>query len=101
MSTNPHRPRTVIVFSVELAVFDEQALARAAKARAREDGLSDEDWTFMRSGVPDDLIMLLDPGLMPDAGFEILQSTCEVIDVNEPSEPRQPSEVGAHAVNQR
>lgn len=71
-------PRTVLVFSVDLAVFDEDALGRAATARAREDGLSDEVWASMRSGMTDDLVMLLDPGLIADAGFEILQSTCEV-----------------------
>lgn len=89
MSGAPPMPRTVLVFSVELAVFDEAALARAAKARAREDGLDDEVWASMRSGISDDLVMLLDPGLIADAGFEILQSTCEVCEVNE------------HAVEQR
>ena len=89
MSGVPSRPRTVLVFCVELAVFDEDALGRAAKARAREDGLSDEAWASMRSGMPDDLIMLLDPGLVADAGFEIIQSTCEV------------SEVSEHAIDQR
>ncbi|WP_447778068.1 hypothetical protein [Variovorax boronicumulans] len=89
MSGVPSRPRTVLVFCVEPAVFDEDALGRAAKARAREDGLSDEAWASMRSGMPDDLIMLLDPGLVADAGFEIIQSTCEV------------SEVSAHAFDQR
>ncbi|TSD56938.1 hypothetical protein FFI97_022455 [Variovorax sp. KBS0712] len=82
-------PRTVVMFSIELAVFDENALTRAAMARAREDGLDDEVWASMRSGICDDLIMLLDPGLVADAGFEILQSTCEV------------SEVSEHAVDQR
>lgn len=89
MSAFTSRPRTVLVFSIELAVFDEEALGHAAKARAREDGLSDEVWASMRSGISDDLIMLLDPGLVADAGFEILQSTCEV------------SEVSEHAVHQR
>lgn len=78
MSGIPARPRTVLVFSVELAVFDEDALARAARARAHDDGLDDAVWASMRSGMSDDLIMLLDPGLVADAGFEILQSTCEV-----------------------
>lgn len=78
MSSVPPTPRTVLVFSVELAVFDEEALGHAAQARARQDGLSDEVWASMRSGMTDDLIMLLDPGLIADAGFEILQSTCEV-----------------------
>ncbi|WP_099790698.1 hypothetical protein [Variovorax sp. 54] len=77
------------MFSVELAVFDEDALARAAQTRAREDGLDDAVWTSMRSGMSDDLIMLLDPGLVADAGFEILQSTCEVC------------ERGQHAIDQR
>ena len=76
-------PRTVLVFSVELAVFDEEALGRAAKARAREDGLSDEVWASMRSGMTDDLVMLLDPGLIADAGFGILQSTCAASELGE------------------
>ncbi|MNK17673.1 hypothetical protein D3C87_358660 [compost metagenome] len=92
MSGASSMPRTVLVFSVELAVFDEEALARAAKARAREDGLNDEVWASMRSGISDDLVMLLDPGLIADAGFEILQSTCEVCEATEVSE---------HAVDQR
>ncbi|QFZ81869.1 hypothetical protein ABL840_04775 [Variovorax sp. NFACC27] len=89
MSGASSTPRTVLVFSVELAVFDEEALERAARARAREDGLSDEVWASMRSGMTDDLVMLLDPGLIADAGFEILQSICEV------------SEVSEHAIDQR
>lgn len=88
----PATPRTVVVFSIELAVFDEKALAGAARGRAREDGLDDEVWASMRSGISDDLVMLLDPGLVADAGFEILQSTCEVCEVNEGSQ---------HAVDQR
>lgn len=78
MSGAPAKHRTVLVFSVELAAFDEEALGRAAKARAREDGLSDKAWASMRSGMSDDLVMRFDPGLGTDAGFEILQSTCEV-----------------------
>ncbi|MGJ7570916.1 hypothetical protein ACSFBX_10315 [Variovorax sp. RB2P76] len=89
MSGIPARPRTVLVFSVELAVFDEDALARAAKTRAHDDGLDDEVWASMRSGMSDDLIMLLDPGLVADAGFEILQSTCEVCEGDQ------------HAIDQR
>jgi len=72
------RTRTVLVFTAELAVFDEAALSRAAKTRALEDGLSEAEWASMRSGLSDDLVMLLDPGLIAEAGFEILQSTCEV-----------------------
>ncbi|MDP9881099.1 hypothetical protein J2W25_005173 [Variovorax boronicumulans] len=82
-------PRTVVVFSIELAVFDEEALRSSAECRARKDGLNDEAWASMRSGMSDDLIMLLDPGLVADAGFEILQSTCEVCEVIE------------HAIDQR
>ena len=74
------------------ATFDEDALRRAAMARAGEDGLSDEAWASMRSSISDDLIMLLDPGLVADAGFEIIQSTCEVCVVQEGSQ---------HAVDQR
>lgn len=88
----PAMPRTVVVFSIELAVFDEEALAGAARVRARDDGLDDEAWASMRSGISDDLVMLLDPGLVADAGFEILQSACEVCEVQEESE---------HAVDQR
>lgn len=69
--------RTTLVFTAELAVFDEKALAQAAKTRALEDGLSEAEWASMRTGLSDDLVMLLDPGLITDAGFEILQSTCE------------------------
>ncbi|MCY1543849.1 hypothetical protein D9M68_796830 [compost metagenome] len=92
MSGPPPMPRTVVVFSIELSVFDEEALAGAARVRAREDGLDDEVWASMRSGISDDLVMLLDPGLIADAGFEIIQSTCEVCEVNEGSQ---------HAVDQR
>jgi hypothetical protein len=66
------------VFTAELAVFDEEALRHAARARARQDGLSEVVWASMRSSPSDDLVMLLDPGLVAGAGFEILQSTCEV-----------------------
>lgn len=70
--------RTTLVFTAELAVFDEEALARAAKTRALEDGMSEAEWASMRTGLSDDLVMLLVPGLIADAGFEILQSACEV-----------------------
>lgn len=92
MSGIPTTPRTMLVFTVELAVFDEDALRRAAQARASKDGLSDEVWASMRSGLCDDLVMLLDPGLIADAGFEILQSACEVSPVNGE---------GGHAIDQR
>ncbi|EJL72246.1 hypothetical protein PMI12_03987 [Variovorax sp. CF313] len=95
---SPAMPRTVVVFSIELAVFDKDALARAAQVRAREDGLDDEAWASMRSGISDDLVMLLDPGLVTDAGFEIIQSTCEVSEVGETNEV---DEVDEHAVDQR
>jgi len=83
MSGSYSRPRTVLLLTIELAVFDEQALEHAAKARASEDGLKDEVWASLRSGMSDDLIMLLDPGLVAGAGFEIIQSTCEVSEVSE------------------
>ena len=70
--------RTRMVFTAELAISDEEALRQAARARAFKDGLTDEEWASMRSGMSDDLVMLLDPGLMAGAGFEILQSMCEV-----------------------
>jgi hypothetical protein len=93
----PCRPRTVMVLSVELAVFDQEALARAANERAREDGLSDETWASLRCGMSDDLIMLLDPGLVAGAGFEIIQSTCEVSD----GRGQRFDDGSAHAADQR
>jgi len=66
-----------LVFTADIDVFDEEALRQAASAQARKEGLSDDDWTAIRQGVASDLIMLLDPGAMPGAGFEIRQSVCE------------------------
>ncbi|MFM9925450.1 hypothetical protein VLK31_20845 [Variovorax sp. H27-G14] len=68
--------RTTLVFTADLAVFYKAALQHAAMARALEDGLSEAEWASMRVGLSDDLVMLLDPGLMVGAGFEILQSAC-------------------------
>lgn len=73
--------RTMLVFTAELVVFNEAALRRAARARALEDGLGEQEWASMRSSVSDDLVMLLDPGLVAGAGFEILQSACDVREV--------------------
>ena len=52
----------------------------------------------MRSGMPDDLVMLLDPGLVEGAGFEILQSTCEVCEASETCEV---NEANGHVLDQR
>ncbi len=71
--------RRVLVFTAELAVFDEEALSRVARVQARKDGLADEVWASLRAGTADDLVMLLDPGSIADAGFEILHSTCEAV----------------------
>ena len=65
MTGIPSRSRRVLVITIELAVFDKQALGHAAEARAREDGLNDEVWAAMRSGMSDDLIMQLDRGSLP------------------------------------
>lgn len=70
--------QTRMVFFANLAIFDEAALRRAVRARAREDGLSEAQSSSMRSSPSDDLVMLLDPGLIAYAGFEIFRSTCEV-----------------------
>lgn len=71
--------RRILVFTAEVAVFDEEALSPAASVQARKDGLADEAWATLRASPADDLVMLLDPGLIADAGFEILHSTCEVV----------------------
>jgi hypothetical protein len=71
--------RRVLVFTAEIAVFDEEALSRAARVQARKDGLADEVWASLRAGTTDDLVMLLDPGSIADAGIEILHSTCEAV----------------------
>jgi len=66
-----------LVFTADIDVFDEEALRRAACAQASEEGLTEEGWASMRQGVASDLIMLLDPGGIAGAGFEIRHSACE------------------------
>ena len=64
-------------FTADIDVFDEEALRRAACAQASEEGLTEEGWASLRQGIASDLIMLLDPGSLPGAGFEIRHSACE------------------------
>ncbi|MCY1236495.1 hypothetical protein D9M72_491520 [compost metagenome] len=66
-----------LVFTASIDVFDEEALHRAACAQASKEGLTEEGWTSLRQGIASDLIMLLDPGAIPGAGFEIRHSACE------------------------
>ncbi|CAN7595275.1 hypothetical protein [Variovorax paradoxus] len=66
-----------LVFTAGVTVFDEEALRRAACAQAAREGLSKESWVSLRQGMASDLIMLLDPGSIPGAGFEIRHSVCE------------------------
>jgi len=74
--------RATLVFTAEITVYDEEALRRAALARAQEDGLGEQEWAAIRQspaqGVAHDLVMLLDPGVVDGAGFKILHSQCEV-----------------------
>ncbi|TSD54686.1 hypothetical protein FFI97_025260 [Variovorax sp. KBS0712] len=80
--------RATLVFTAEITVYDEEALRRAALARAQEDGLSELEWAAIRQNpgqsqgqaVAHDLVMLLDPGLIDGAGFEILHSQCEAVE---------------------
>jgi len=66
-----------LVFTADIDVFDEEALRRAALAQACKEGLSEDGWASLRRGITSDLIMLLDPGSIPGAGFEIRHSVCE------------------------
>jgi hypothetical protein len=66
-----------LVFTASIDVFDEEALRRAACAQASKEGLTGEGWASLRQGIASDLIMLLDPGSIPGAGFEIRHSACE------------------------
>ncbi len=78
--------RATLIFRAEITVYDEDALRRAALARAQEDGLSEQEWAAIRQSpgqgqsVAHDLVMLLDPGLIDGAGFKILHSQCEVVE---------------------
>lgn len=65
------------VFTASIGVFDGEALRRAVCAQACEEGLTEEGWASLRQGIASDLIMLLDPGSIPGAGFEIRHSVCE------------------------
>lgn len=65
-----------LVFTADIEVFDEDALRRAACAQASNEGLTEEGRASLRQGIASDLIMLLDPGSIPGAGFEIRHSAC-------------------------
>jgi hypothetical protein len=65
-------------FELNFRVFSAETLAQAAAERARDEGLSEEEWAAMRTRdgeVDSDLTMLLDPGSLP--GCEILDSNVE------------------------
>jgi hypothetical protein len=68
-----------VVFIAQVRIHDAKALQVAAAERAFLDGLSAHAWAAMRSGCSDDVVMLLDPGSIAGAGFEIVQSRCEVL----------------------
>lgn len=61
-----------ITFTMELDVHDEEALRLAAAARAVYEGMALEEWQETRVDTTDDIVMLLDPGLL--AGCSIVES---------------------------
>ena len=67
------------VVRISVDVYDVAALKRSAMARAKEEGLTAKDWRQTRGGIVDDLVMLLDPGLIPYSGTSIRESTAEEI----------------------
>ncbi|QRF63283.1 hypothetical protein [Variovorax paradoxus] len=69
-----------VVFTAQLRIGDVEALRAAAAMRAVQVGLTAQEWTSMRSGSSDDVVMLLDPGSIAAAGLEIIQSRCEILD---------------------
>lgn len=66
--------------ALTVEVYDRAALMRAAFARAKRDGVARDDYADTRRGreVATDLQMLLDPGSVPGAGFEILDGSVEL-----------------------
>lgn len=69
--------RIPAALTMYIEIYDKDALRAAAAARAAEEGIGAEDWEEIRRGHGDDLRMLLDPGSIPNAGFEIIDSTCD------------------------
>ena len=69
--------KRVMVVSIEIVIDDEAQLRRAATERAVYEGIDLEDWEDTRNGPGDDLIMLIDPGMVE--GCSIVEtSTAEV-----------------------
>ena len=67
--------KRAITVNIEVVIDDEEQLRTAAAARAKEEGLDTAAWEEMRDGPEDDLIMLLDPGMLD--GCSIIDSTTE------------------------
>jgi hypothetical protein len=67
------------VLTMEVTVTDPKALKKAARERARAEGLSAKHWKEMRSGANDDLVMLIDRGSDFDAGYEIELTDCDIV----------------------
>ena len=65
------------LITIEVTVHDPKALRRAAKARAKAEGLSAKEWADTRTNAGDDLVMLLEPGSMDDAGCTVMASEAE------------------------
>jgi hypothetical protein len=78
-------PRQRFTFTLEVDVFDPEALASASRERALADNITLEDWICTRESGEDqeayDLAMLLDPSTLP--GCQILNHTVERLDDEE------------------
>lgn len=70
---------TYVAFGADVKVHDPEALRIAAASKAVMEGMSPEQWADLRGDIVDDLIMLLDPGSIPGAGIEIVQSYTEIL----------------------
>lgn len=65
--------------TIYLEIEDADELQRAAALRAIDSGLSESEWAYTRTGINDDLIMMLDPGQLEgcsiiDTGVEMTHS---------------------------
>lgn len=69
--------------SLDVEIFDLEQLRLAAHAKALET-MPEHVWANMRTGHSNpakaDLIMLLDPGSIDNAGFSIVDSNAELAD---------------------
>jgi len=68
-----------VIFTAQVRIHNEEALRQMAAEHAIRAGLSSSEWTSMRSGSSDDVVMLLDPGCIAGTGFEIVHSRCEAL----------------------